>query len=69
MTLDTLNEVLKQLQAQYQSLVAATPPPTENVRRHCNQIEVLAAIQIMTQLIQQEQIQLAAPPGSTGPKI
>ena len=66
MTIDTLNEVLRQLQEQLR--VILTAPTEKPVIQHCNAIEIHGAIQLATQLIQQEQIQLQAPPGSTGPK-
>jgi hypothetical protein len=69
MTLDYLKGVLGELQKQYAALEVVQTPDTRGVLRHCNQIEVRAAIQLCEQLIQQEQIQLNAPPGATGPKV
>ena len=68
MTLDTLNGVLSQLNAQYQTVVQQVAPE-KPVIQHCNAIEVLGAIQLVKQLIQQEQMVLASPPGATGPEI
>ena len=68
MTLDTLNGVLSQLNAQFQSVVQQVNPE-KPVIQHCNAIEVLGAIQVVKQLIQQEQLVLSSPPGATGPVI
>ena len=67
MTLETLQNVQKQLQAQLQHVL--TTPNEKPVLQHCNAIELLGAMQLMTQLIQQEQLVLQAPPGATGPVI
>lgn len=67
MTLDALNEVLKQLNAQMQSLLST--PNDKPVIQHCNAIELHGAMQLVTQLIQQEQAALQAPPGATGPLL
>ena len=68
MTLDTLNGVLSQLNAQFQTVVQQANPE-KPVIQHCNAIEVLGAIQLCQQLIQQEQLLLSSPPGATGPAI
>lgn len=65
MTLETLQEVHRQLEDQLKAVTtAATDKP---VIQYCNAIEVHGALQLAKQLIQQEQIRLQAPPGSTGP--
>ena len=68
MTLETLEGVLSQLQEQFKSVVQQVAPE-KPVIQHCNAIEVLGAIQVVKQLIQQEQMVLASPPGATGPAI
>ena len=68
MTLETLEGVLSQLNAQFQAVVQQVAPE-KPVIQHCNAIEVLGAIQVVKQLIQQEQMVLASPPGATGPAI
>ena len=68
MTLAFLEMMLEQLNAQFKSVVEQVNPE-KPVVQHCNAIEVLGAIQVMKQLIQQEQATLAAPPGATGPVI
>lgn len=68
MTLETLEGVLSQLQEQFKSVVQQVAPE-KPVIQHCNAIEVLGAIQVVKQLIQQEQMVLASPPGATGPVI
>ena len=68
MTLAFLEMMLEQLNAQFKSVVEQVNPE-KPVVQHCNAIEVLGAIQLMKQLIQQEKGTLAAPPGATGPVI
>ena len=68
MTLETLESALSQLNVQLQAVVQQVAPE-KPVIQHCNAIEVLGAIQVVKQLIQQEQIVLASPPGATGPII
>jgi len=66
MTLDTLNEVMKQLNEQLQA-VKQQANLEKPVIQHCNAIELLGAIQLLKQLIQQEELLVKAPPGATGP--
>ena len=68
MTLEILEGVLGQLNAQLQAVVQQVAPE-KPVVQHCNAIEVLGALQLCKQLIQLEQQALAAPPGATGPVI
>ena len=68
MTLETLEGVLSQLNEQFKAVVQQVAPE-KPVIQHCNAIEVLGAIQVVKQLIQQEQLVMQAPPGATGPVI
>ena len=68
MTLEFLEMMLGQLNEQLKSVVEQVAPE-KPVVQHCNAIEVLGAIQLAKQLIQQEKGVLAAPPGATGPAI
>lgn len=67
MTLDKLNNIKGQLEGQLHALLSQ--PPDKPVLMHCNAIELHGAIQLMNQLIAEEQIELSAPPGSTGPSL
>lgn len=68
MTLKTLESVLVQLEHQYLSVLGGITEE-KPAMQHCNLIEVCGAIQLAKQLIQQEQIELHAPPGATGPGL
>ena len=68
MTLDTLNNVLGQLTSQMQAVLQQVNPE-KPVIQHCNAIELLGAMQLCRQLIQQEEILVKSPPGATGPNI
>lgn len=66
-TLDELAQVQHQLEAQYNAILVGAPTDGKEVIKHTNLIELCGARQVIRQLIQQEQVKLAAPPGSTGP--
>ncbi len=67
MTLETMQNVKKQLETQMQVLL--TTPPEKPVIMHTNAIELHGALQLITQLMQQEEIAIKAPPGATGPAL
>lgn len=69
MTIDTLKGVRQQLQDQYTMVQGALPKSDKPVVAHMNSVELLGAIQLCNQLIQQEEIVLQAPPGATGPVL
>lgn len=67
MTLATLQAIQGQLEAQQvqlKSMVSDKP-----AIQYCNMIELLGALQLLKQLIAQEQLELQAPPGATGPVL
>lgn len=68
MTLAILETVKVQLLDQREKL-PLTADPSKPTLMHCNWIELSGAIQLIEQLIIQEKILLAAPPGATGPQI
>lgn len=68
MTLAFLENMRRQLQEQHDKL-PSTANPDKPVLLHCNYIELAGAIQLADQLIAQEKIMLAAPPGATGPDL
>ena len=68
MTLQTLENALTQLEAQFKGVVEQVKPE-KPVIQHCNAIEVLGAMQLAKQLIALEKQELASPPGATGPII
>lgn len=67
MDLAYLETVYSQLDIQLQSVLTNPPPDGKEVIRHTNAIEVLAARNLMQQLIHAEKRIAAVPPGSTGP--
>lgn len=68
MTLDQLQQIEKQLQAQYATLLASPITDVSKITlMHCNAIEIRGALQLLGQLVLLEQQTLAAPPGATGP--
>ncbi len=69
MELSELLAVQQNLDNQYNAVIANPPPDGKDVIKHTNLIELCGARQVLKQLIQQEQIKLAAPPGATGPKL
>lgn len=69
MTLDVLQSVQKQLEAQYLQLLSTMDKADKPVIAHTNCVELMGARQLIAQLITQEQIALCAPPGSTGPNL
>ncbi len=66
MTLETLQGVQQELVRQY-TAIKAQQAVEKPVIQHTNCIELCGALQLIAQLIQQETIARAAPPGSTGP--
>ena len=68
MTLETLQGVQTQLNAQLAAKIAE-PDGEKPVMKHCNAIEIMGAIQLISQLIQLEQVECMSPPGATGPNV
>ena len=69
MTLEYLEVVQKQLELQYKQLIDNPPPDGKEVIKWTNAIEMCAAISLCKQLVVKEKIELAKPPGSTGPVL
>lgn len=70
MTLEQLQSVQAQLRAQYkQRLELPLADESQLTLMHCNAIELRGALQLIAQLITQENVVLAAPPGATGPGL
>ena len=67
MTLEFLQNVQAQLKTQLTQILAT--PQEKPVMQHCNAIEMMGALQLVGQLIQQEQIMSQAPPGAMGPEL
>lgn len=69
MTLDRLKSIDTQLRAQYTALLSTAVPEEKAALSHCNAIELRGALQLLGQLMTLESIELAAPPGATGPSL
>jgi hypothetical protein len=70
LTLEQLQSIQAQLKAQYkQRLEMPLADESQLALMHCNAIELRGALQLVAQLIIQENVVLAAPPGATGPGI
>lgn len=70
MTLAFLQSVKRQLDSQRTTIATTTPTDaSQAVLQHANLLQMLGASQLIDQLIRQEEVLLAAPPGATGPEI
>lgn len=67
MNLKQFTEVRDRLQEQFDGIQKSTE--MKPVIRHTNSIELLAALQLINQLMEIERIDALSPPGSTGPKL
>lgn len=67
MTLPRLEAIRDQIKAQYNAHTAAPAVDGKDALKHCNAIEILSALRVLEQLITEERVALAAPPGATGP--
>lgn len=68
MTLEQLETLDHQFEEQLAALLAQKVVESEAVR-HTNAIELITAKHLMEQLIKQEKVILAKPPGATGPTL
>ena len=69
MTLKQLEAFRDTVKAQHEHLLRNPPAPGQEAMRHCNAIELLAAIRTVEQLIVMERADLVKPPGALGPVL
>lgn len=69
MTLAELEKFRDLVKAQLDALTKSQTAPGQETMKHCNSIELLAAVRTVEQLITQERLALAKPPGSLGPVL
>lgn len=69
MTLKQLEAFREAVKTQFDGLQRNPPTPGQETMKHCNAIELLAAIRTVEQLIAQERAELMKPPGALGPVL
>lgn len=69
MTQAQLEAIRDSIQAQLDAHLRTAAAPGQEAMKHCNAIELLAAIRTVEQIIVQERAALAKPPGATGPVL
>ncbi len=69
MTLAELDAIRNSIQAQLDAHLRTPAAPGQEAMKHCNAIELLAAVRTVDQIIVQERASLVKPPGALGPTL
>lgn len=69
MTLEQLTSIRDAIKAQYDMHLKNPTAPGQDAMKHCNAIELLAAIRTVEQIMAQERAALVKPPGALGPVL
>ena len=69
MTQAELEAIRNSIQAQLEGHLRTPAAPGQESMKHCNAIELLAAIRTVEQIIVQERAARAKPPGALGPTL
>jgi hypothetical protein len=69
MMLKELEAIRDSIQTQLDGHLRNPAAPGQEAMKHCNAIELLAAVRTVEQIIVQERAALAKPPGALGPTL